>query len=71
MNAEKFNKDVEFYEKRLLEKYNKHETRLMLRSYCMGYCELANHLNEDFDTMLMINPVLEKITELSKKLKGE
>lgn len=69
MKAEKFNKDFEFYKKNLSKKLDERTVTLMLHAYCMGYCELSNHLNEEFETMIMINPVLDKITELGPKIK--
>jgi hypothetical protein len=68
MNAEKFNKDFEFYKNNLLKVHDGKITNLMLHAYCMGYCELSNHLNEEFDSNIIVDPVLDKILELNEKL---
>jgi DNA-binding XRE family transcriptional regulator len=65
MDKERFERDFEHYKNGLQQNLNEREVTLMLHSYCMGYCEMINHVNEDVDGMYLVNPVLEKISELS------
>lgn len=66
MNAKKFNEDFEFYKSNLQKSHDEKTVDLMLQAYCMGYCEMSNHYFEEFDEAMNINPVLDKISELSK-----
>lgn len=66
VNKEKFNSDFELYKNRLSQKLDENTVNLMLHAYCMGYCDTVNHVQEHTETLYLINPVLDKITELSK-----
>ncbi len=69
MNTERFNEDYEYYKSNLEQAIeDKREVNQALRSYCMGYCDMINHINTDMDGMYLIDPVLDKITELSIEL---
>lgn len=70
MNKEKFNKDVKEYEDKLLKTFDPLITKLLVRSYCMGYCQLSNELFEEFDSYIDLDPVLDKITSLSNEIKN-
>ena len=65
MDNKKFNNDYEYYKSNLEKSLNVDSVNLMLHAYCMGYLELSNHLSEEFDSSLIINPALEKISELN------
>ena len=69
MDKDRFEKDFKHYKSGLEKKLNKDEVNLMLHAYCIGYCEMINHVNEDVDGMYLVNPVLEKITELNPLIK--
>tara|TARA_B100002049_G_scaffold179327_1_gene136320 strand:+ start:104 stop:325 length:222 start_codon:yes stop_codon:yes gene_type:complete len=68
MDSQKFEKDLKDYEQKLSKKLDENTVNLMLHSFCMGYCQLSNELNEEFGAYIDLNPVFDKITELSKKI---
>ena len=65
----RFEKDFKHYKANLEKKLNKDEVNLMLHAYCMGYCEMVNYVSEDVGSMYLVDPVLEKISELSPLIK--
>ena len=69
MKKEKFKKDFEYYKAKLQSKLDNDTVNLMLLAYCMGYCDMVNHVNEDVDGMYLVDPVLDKISELSPLVK--
>lgn len=68
MNKETFNKDYEDYKSKLSEKLDEEKVNLMMHAFCMGYCQLSNELNEEFDSYIDLNPVFDRINELSPKV---
>jgi len=68
MDSLKFEKDLKDYKEKLSKKLDENTVNLMLHSFCMGYCQLSNELNEEIEAYIDLNPVFEKITELSKKV---
>lgn len=71
MNTIKFNSDYELYKNSLSIKIDTDTVNLMLHAYCMGYIELTNHLSEEFDSIINIDPVLDKINELNPLIKDK
>lgn len=69
MNKNKFNQDFEEYKRRLSSKLDEKTVNLMLHAFCMGYCQLSTELNEEFDSYIDLNPVFDKINELSILIK--
>lgn len=69
MDINKFNKDFEDYKQRLSSRLDDKIINLMLHAFCMGYCQLSTELNEEFGTYIDLNPVFDKITELSPLIK--
>jgi hypothetical protein len=64
MNAEKFNKDFDYYKSKLEKGLDEKSVTLMMLAYCMGYCELSNHVNEELGEVVDVDPVLDKISIL-------
>lgn len=65
MDKEKFNQDFEFYKSKLSKSFDDKTVQCMMIAYCMGYMDLTGQLNEEFDSMIDVNPVLDKIKSLT------
>lgn len=65
MDKEKFENDFNDYKDKLSSKLDENTVALMLHAYCMGYCQLSSELNDEFDSYIDLNPVLDKISSLS------
>lgn len=67
MNAKTFKKDFEYYESKLINTLEDETiVNLMMHAYCMAYCDHANNLYDKIN--LPLDPVLDKIKELSPKI---
>ena len=69
MDANKFEKDLEDYKKGLSEKLDETTVNLMLHAFCMGYCQLSNELNEEFESYIDLNPVFDAINKINPLIK--
>lgn len=65
MDAQKFEQDIKDYKDKLSKKLDEQTVNLMLHSFCMGYCQLSDELNEEFGANIDLNPVFDKINELN------
>lgn len=65
---EEFNKAFENYKGRLLQSLDEKTVNYMMYAFCMGYLQLSGELNEEFDSHVNIDPVLDKINELVNKI---
>lgn len=63
MDASTFESNFQYYKGNLSKSLNENTVNLMLHAYCMAYCDLSSIVGTEFH--IDIDPVLEKITELS------
>jgi len=71
MEKIRFEKDFKEYEEKLKGSLSDDKVNLMMFAYCMGYCDMVGHINEDTDGMYLIDPVLEKILELTPLISNQ
>lgn len=68
-NNSKFESDFHDYKMKISTWADEKTSLLMMHSFCMGYCQLSNELQEDFDSLIDLDPVLDKINELTLEIK--
>lgn len=71
MNVRKFDRDFKRYKKQLESKFDTKTVRLMLRSFCIGYCQILGDLRLEFKIDANIDPILDKINEINETLDSE